>query len=124
MKSNSAAKCFLSVVSFLAIAFITGCATTQPVDWNSRVGQYTYAQAVNELGPPNRQIRLSNGQTEFKWFSQAARNDASFSVGGMTQPAANTGMNNNVGAGADLNNRYLQLTFDGNGVLKSWSKNY
>lgn len=124
MKSNSVAKCFLWVVSFLAMAFLTGCATPRPVDWGSRVGHYTYAQAVNELGPPNRQIRLSNGQTEFRWFLQPVRNDSSFSVGGMTQPGANMGMNNNPGGGTGFNNRYLQLTFDPSGVLRNWSKNY
>jgi len=114
---NSAAKGFLLVVWFSVVAFLSGCATTSPVDWDSRVGRYTYAQAVNELGPPNRQIRLSNGATEFKWFSPA--------------PGGNnfgTGMNNGFGPGQSFNpgfnNRYLQLTFDRNGVLTAWSKNY
>ena len=123
MNTNSAAKYFLSVVLFLAIAFITGCATTQPVDWGSRVGHYTYAQAVNELGPPNRQVRLSNGKTEFRWFLQPARTGTGFGTGGMNQPGANNGMNNTFGASPAFNNRYLQLTFDANGVLTDWSKN-
>ena len=36
--------------------------------WNSRVGHYSYAQAINEFGPPNREARLSNGAREVKWF--------------------------------------------------------
>ena len=63
MKMNSVVKGSLLAVLFLAVVFISGCATAPPVDWNSRVGHYTYAQAVNELGPPNRQSRLSNGAT-------------------------------------------------------------
>jgi hypothetical protein len=118
MKMNSAVKCSWLAVLFFALAFITGCATAPPVDWNSRVGHYTYAQAVHELGPPNRQARLSSGATESKWFLQP---------GG---PAAmpNNGMNNGFGVGQNISpgfdDRCLQLTFDRNGVLTAWSKNY
>jgi hypothetical protein len=118
MKMNSAVNCSLLVVLFLAVAFVTGCATTPPVDWNSRTGHYTYAQAINELGPPNRQSRLINGATELKWFLQPSGST------GM----ANNGMNNGFGVGQNISvgfsDRYLQLTFDTNGVLTAWSKKY
>jgi hypothetical protein len=118
MKMKSTAKGFWLAAVFFAFAFITGCATAPPVDWNSRVGRYTYAQAVNELGPPNRESHLSNGATVLKWFRQSP------------DPAAmpNNGINNGFGVGQSinvgLNNQYLQLTFDTNGVLTDWSKNY
>jgi len=122
MKLNSAVKCSVSAVLFLVVAFADGCATAPPVDWNSRIGHYTYAQAVNELGPPNRQSRLSNGTREFKWFSPPA-GVSSFGTG-----MNNNGLNNGFGAGPNpppgFSNRYLQLTFDRNGVLTGWSKNY
>lgn len=117
---NPAAKCSLPVVLFLAIAFFTGCATAPPVDWNSRVGNYTYAQAIHELGPPNRQTRLSNGAIGFKWFLQP--------TGGTGIGMSNNGMNHGFDAAQNIspgfNNRYLQLTFDTNGVLTAWSKIY
>ncbi|HUA39214.1 MAG TPA: hypothetical protein VMA35_12555 [Candidatus Sulfopaludibacter sp.] len=118
MKMNFAGKASLLGVLLLVVAFLSGCASAPPVDWNSRIGHYTYAQAVGELGPPNRQSRLSNGATELKWFRPP---------GG---PAAlpNNGMNNGFGGGPSvnvgLNDQYLQLTFDTNGVLTAWSKNY
>ena len=119
---NSAAKCSPLAVLFLAIAFFAGCATAPPVDWNSRVGNYTYAQAIHELGPPNREARLSNGSAMFKWFSQPTIG-AGYGTG-----MANNGMNNGFGAGQNIspgfNDQYLQLTFDTNGVLNAWSKNY
>ncbi len=118
MKMKFVAKGSLLAVLVLAVVFISGCATVPPVDWNSRVGSYTFAQAVHELGPPNRQSRLSNGGTVLKWFLQPA--------GGAGVP--NNGMNNGFGVGQSmsvgLNDRYLQLTFDTNGVLTDWSKNY
>ena len=46
----------------LVVAFIAGCATTKPIDWNSRVGSYTFDQAVTELGPPDKQAALSDGK--------------------------------------------------------------
>lgn len=108
----------LLAVLVFAVVLISGCATVPPVDWNSRVSNYTFAQAVHELGPPNRQSRLSNGGTVLKWFLQPA--------GGIGAP--NNGMNNGFNAGQNLspgfNDRYLQLTFDRNGVLTAWSKNY
>lgn len=118
MKMNSAAKGFLLAVLLVAVAFISGCATAPPVDWNSRVGHYTYAEAVHELGPPNRQSHLSNGATVSKWFRQPSAPTA----------MPNNGMNNGFGVGQSIsvgsNNQYLQLTFDTNGVLTAWSKNY
>jgi hypothetical protein len=117
MKMNSVVSGFRPVVLFIAVAFITGCTTVSPVDWNSRVGHYTYAQALNALGPPNRQIRLSSGATEFKWFLQP---------NGGTGPGMD--MNNGFGVGQNINpgfsDRYLQLTFDAKGVLTDWSKSY
>ena len=112
---------------FLAAGFLAGCATTSPVDWGSRVGHYTYTQAVYELGPPNRQIQLSNGAMEYKWFPQPATAGNGFSAGGMDNNGMNGG-NNGFGAahgpGPGISDRYLQLTFDANGVLTAWSKNY
>jgi hypothetical protein len=121
MKMNPALKFSLPVMLTLLAAFFTGCTTTPPIDWNSRVGHYTYEQAVAELGRPNRQARLSDGTTVSKWSAQPSVN-----------PGVNTGMsyygstgftgNQTVGPGG--NNQMLQLTFDTNGVLTAWSKNY
>ena len=112
------AKGSLLAALVLAVVFISGCATAPPVDWNSRVGHYTYAQAVHELGPPNRQSHLSSGATISKWFLPPG--------GPATMP--NNGMNNGFGVGQSisvgLNDRYLQLTFDTKGVLTDWSRNY
>lgn len=119
MKMSPFAKGSLLAVLYFAIALISGCATAPPVDWNSRVGHYTYTQAINEYGPPNREARLSNGTTTVKWFVPT--------VGTIGTP--NNNMNNGFGVGPNANpgsfsTRYLQLTFDSNGVLTDWSKNY
>ncbi len=121
MKATLAVKFPMLVVLSLASALLAGCATTKPIDWNSRVGKYTYGQAVTELGQPDRQARLSDGKVVYKWFAQPP-----------VSPTLNTGMSyygstgfaagQNVSSGP--NNWYLQLTFGTNGVLSDWSKNY
>jgi hypothetical protein len=55
MQRNLAAKFSLPIILALMAAFIAGCQTTKPVDWNSRIGNYTFDQAVTELGPPDKQ---------------------------------------------------------------------
>ena len=125
MKMKPALQFLLPMMLSLAAGFLAGCATNPPVDWGSRVGHYTYAQAVHELGLPNRQIQLSNGATEYKWFPQSATIGNGFSAGGMDNNGMN-GVNNGsgMGHGPGISDRYLQLTFDANGVLTAWSKNY
>ena len=121
MKMRPAMKFSLPVILSLAAAFLAGCATTPPVDWNTRIGNYTYYQAVAELGPPDRQARLSDGKIVCKWFIQSP-------VG----PRLNSGMsyygNNDFGAGpsagSSYSDRMLQLTFDTDNTLTAWSKNY
>ena len=119
MKMNFAVKFSLPVTLALAVAFLTGC-KTPPVDWDSRVGHYTYAQAVNDLGPPDRQARLSDGKAVYKWFVQPP-----------VAPQLNTGMSYYGSTGfsagqtpGGYSNQMLQLTFDADGKLTAWSKNY
>ena len=51
-----------------AAIILAGCAT-QHVDWNTRIGTFTFDQAVTELGPPDKQAKLSSGQTVADNFS-------------------------------------------------------
>lgn len=58
-------------LGFCAAFFVllAGCAGPK-VDWNSRVGVYTYDQAVTELGPPDKQAKLSEGSTVAEWLTR------------------------------------------------------
>jgi hypothetical protein len=108
-------------ILFLAVALIAGCKTTPQVDWNSRVGRYTYNQALAELGSPEKQTKLSDGKTVDQWITLHASNG--FFMGG--------GLGNNnygMGAGQTMAQSYkdhvLELTFGVDGKLVSWAKNY
>jgi len=52
----------------LAALFLAGCATTK-IDWNSRIGQYSYDDAITELGVPDREATLSDGSIVAEWLT-------------------------------------------------------
>lgn len=59
-----------AVISLLAtMLLMLGCATTR-VDWNSRIGQYSYDDAITELGVPDRQATLSDGSIVAEWLER------------------------------------------------------
>src|SRR2546422_1315490 len=60
----------LGLVLAMAAFFLSGCKTTPKVDWNSRVGNYTYDQAVAELGPPDKSAKLSDGTMVAEWMTR------------------------------------------------------
>jgi hypothetical protein len=121
MKATLAVKFSLLAISLFSAAWIVGCATTPPVDWNSRVGKYTYDQAVAEYGSPTVQSQSKDGTVVARWVNQQ-----------MAGGNLNTGLSYYGSAGftAGQNtpppNRslVLQLTFDAGGKLTDWSKNY
>jgi hypothetical protein len=122
MKINLAAKFSWLAILALITVFIAGCASTKPIDWNSRVGTYTFDQAVTELGPPDKQARLSDGKTVAQWITHR-EGGSGFSVGtGFI--GGNTGLGVSQSVGTGYSDRVLQLTFSTNNVLTAWSKNY
>lgn len=121
MNINLAAKALALAVLVPAIAFIAGCKTTPAVDWNSRVGSYTYDQAVADMGPPEKQAKSSDGKTVNQWITLHG-SEGHFMAGGFN--------NNNYGTGAgqamaqSYKDHVLELTFGPDGKLVSWAKNY
>ena len=120
MKANLAAKVLSLAILFLAAAFITSCRTTPQVDWHSRVGIYTYNQAVAEFGSPDKQTKLSDGKTVDQWITL---HGSTCLVGG-----ANAGGIDTIGGCQPVvqsfKDHVLELTFGPDGKLVSFSKNY
>jgi hypothetical protein len=52
----------------LAALVLAGC-VTQKIDWSARVGNYTYDQAVMELGPPDKSAKLTDGTVVADWLT-------------------------------------------------------
>ena len=118
MNNNLAVK----ILWFAAALFIiAGCATNR-VDWDSRVGVFTYDQAVTELGPPDKQAKLTDNQTVAEWISR-------YNSGGGVGMGAGTGIyGGGVGGGYVIQptpiyrESRLCLTFSTNHVLTAWSR--
>src|ERR1700722_2374401 len=101
----------------------TGCGTP-PVNWESRVGNYTYAQAEAEFGKPAKVTTLEDGGIFAEWIRrQNVRNPAPTGldnaprVGGVDQPSSPT-------AYQDVKTEYLDLTFAPNGKLSKSERVY
>jgi hypothetical protein len=103
---------------------LAGCASTPKIDWNSRVGNYTYDQAVLELGPPDKASTLSDGTTVAEWMTRRPDSSGlSFGFGtGIYTGGSSIGLGHSIGSGAP--GEYLRLTFDPQGQLISWSHHY
>jgi hypothetical protein len=98
-----------------------GCKSTPKVDWNSRIGNYTYDQAVIELGPPDKAMKLADGRTVADWIKHS-QGGMSFGIG-----TGSYGSHSSVGVGQSVSTGFpgkvLRLTFDAENKLVGWSKN-
>jgi hypothetical protein len=94
--------------------FLGGCSTTRKVNWNARVGVYSYDQAVTELGPPDKSAVLSDNTRVAEWliFHRTTYGTIYPFRGAWIQSYSET-------AGPDT---YLRLTFDAQGILRAWKK--
>ena len=100
------------------LSFIfAGCTSTPKVDWNSRIGTYTYDQAVTDLGPPDKTARLSDGKTVADWITRSHGGGVSFGVGTGFYGGGGTAVGTGVGTSTGYPDRVLRLTFGPDGKL-------
>ena len=100
------------------VILLAGCATHR-IDWNSRVGNYTFDQAVTEFGPPDKQARLSNGQLVAEWVSRYETGSTAVVGTGYYGYPGGVGI---VQTSPGYYESRLRLTFNTNNVLTAWSK--
>ena len=101
---------------FLLLFWETGCATHK-IDWTTRVGIYTYDQAVIEMGPPDKWAKLEDNTIVADWLSHRGQymlypnyNDPWYGPPVQTYHTYKTP------------DYYLRLTFGPDGKLRSWKK--
>ena len=94
---------------------LTGCVGPR-IDWGSRVGSYSYDQAVIEFGPPDKSARLSTGITVADWLTRrpqaVIQPDSPFLTPGYGYPPFPPTYSQTYLPGA-----YLRLTFGPDGKL-------
>ena len=101
---------------------MAGCKSTPKIDWNSRVGSFTYDLAVAEMGPPDKSAKLSDGKTVAEWIKRSS-GGMSFGVGmGSFGSHGGVGVGQTVGSGYE--DKVLRVVFDPDNKLLSWSRNY
>jgi len=111
-----------TALAFLALVglLLGGCATVPAVDWNSRIGNYTYDQAVLDMGPPDSSAKLSDGVVVAEWLTQRGYRGGWVSAG--------LGFHHRYGGWVDYYetsptpNFYLRLTFTPAGKLSAWRR--
>lgn len=108
------------VAALIALPLLSaGCASKPKIDWASRVGTYTFDQAVLELGPPDKASDLSDGTKVAEWFVK--RNSRlSFGVGTGFY-GSNTGVGVSQRIGGRGTEKYLRLTFNPEKKLQTWT---
>jgi hypothetical protein len=108
--------CRVMVLACLA-CWLAGCATAR-VDWNARIGHYTYDQAVGEMGPPDKEAKLADGGIVAEWLIYRGTTYV-YGTPGTYGPyyagpaTAQTGPS-----------RYLRLTFGPDRQLTAWTRAY
>ena len=115
------------MIPLLLVALFTACAHRPKVDpninWNDRIGSYTYEQAVAELGKPDVLAESSEGRTADWILKRSPNMSFGFGVGGgVGGGRVGTGVGVGTSVSPPPRGEYLHLTFDAEGKLKSWSR--
>lgn len=107
----------------LCMALIAGCATHR-IDWEARVGGYSYDDAIRELGPPDKSAKLSDGSVVADWITARGMQPATVYGAGWHPYGRYGWAGPGVWVGPGTPDRWLRLTFDSQGKLASWKKIY
>ena len=97
-----------------------GCASTPKPDWNERIGEFTFDDAVREMGPPASSTKLQDSTTVAEWFLKYG-SQMSFGFGtGMYGPVGGVGVGQTISPPPKAH--FLRLTFGPDGKLQRWEK--
>ena len=113
-------------VCLVLAGFGSGCATRPKVDptidWNSRVGSYTYDQALAEIGKPDAVTETGEGRVVDWILKQSPSMSFGFGVGNaIVGPHMGTGVGVGTSVTPPPHGEYLRLIFDPQAKLKAWS---
>ena len=104
-----------------AVFLMTGCAT-QKIDWNARIGNHSFDQAVVELGPPDKQAKLEDGTIVAEWLTRRGYTQAHLIPGYYGFYGRCYGPVFPTVVESSSPDYYLRLTFGPDGKLRTWKK--
>lgn len=103
--------CLLLALILVSGVVGMGCVSKSKIDWNSRVGKYTYDQAVIDMGPPDKSATLSDGVLVAQWLTHRGYSSRTFLF--------SSGWINSMDA-PPTPDQFLTLTFAPDKRLKEW----
>jgi hypothetical protein len=110
------------------IFFVAGCATKSPlvnyplVNWDNRVGIYTYDLALVDLGTPERSATLPDGRLVADWITRRST-PGTMGLGTRAGFEPPTFWESSVPSRTlPTPNYHLRLTFDKDRKLTAWEK--
>ena len=118
-------RCLLLIVlALLAASCASGTkATVKDIDWGSRIGTYTYEEALAELGEPNVIGESSEGKIAEWVLRQSPMVSFGFGFGtGGYGHHTSTGVGVGTSVSPPPSGEYLHLRFDKDGKLAEWTK--
>lgn len=120
MNQNARSFIPLFAAAIAGVFFLSGCATSR-IDWNSRIGNYTYDQAIVDMGPPERSATLSDGRTVSEWLTFRGRSGGHYYSPGFYSPYYGSfgGWYRNEPSFPD---QFIRLTFSSEGRLEQWKR--
>ncbi len=101
----------------MVLMSFTACKTTPKIDWASRIGVFTFDQAVTELGPPDKMTTISTGRVA-DWVTGRNRGPT-FSLG-VGSYGSGGGVGVGTGTGGNITEKVLPLTFNEEDKLVAW----
>jgi hypothetical protein len=109
----------LCFATLLLTGWLAGCATRR-IDWGSRVGSYTFDQAIVEIGPPDKQAKLTDGTLVAEWLTR--RGYHQIYAGGFYRSSSYYEPYPLHYVDAYSPDFFLRLTFGADGRLQSWKQ--
>ncbi len=106
-----------AVLAVAAVLCWSGCRTTGGSGWDKRIGEATFADAVGELGQPDRAVELSDGSLVAQWLYRKGEDRLAHKIfyGGGPSDLKDE---------PRMSDKYLNLTFDRGRKLSGWRWSY
>lgn len=114
---------FITLV-FLTVSCASGPATNiKEIDWGSRIGTYTYEEALAELGKPDVIGESSEGMIAEWVLRRSPMVSFGFGFGtGSHGHHSSTGVGVGTSVSPPPSGEYLHLRFDKDGILAEWTR--